>query len=201
MGRDHTDTWFFFGDSITLGVNDSEQPGGFVTRLALLGAREGAYTIPPATFYNLGARRQTLAQIEARFEQEYTARLMPGIRPRLAFCTGTVDIKGGASAAPLSRDVLRLVSRARAIAPTLFICPFPVADESSNKTLEEFGKLAEEACQSVQVPCINLFEDLLKAGFVSLITDAVHPGPQGNDLIARKLWKRAEMQAFLKIEA
>ena len=91
-GREHTDTWFFFGDSITLGVNDSEQPGGFVSRLALLGAREGAYSLPPATFYNLGARRQRLSQIEARFEQEYTARLMPGIRPRLAFCTGTVDI-------------------------------------------------------------------------------------------------------------
>ena len=111
MGREHTDTWFFFGDSITLGVNDSEQPGGFVSRLALLGAREGAFCLPPATFYNLGARRQKLSQIEARFEQEYTARLMPGIRPRLAFCTGTVDIKGGAGAAPLSNDVLRLVTR------------------------------------------------------------------------------------------
>ena len=200
MGREHTDTWFFFGDSITLGVNDSEQPGGFVSRLALLGAREGAYSLPPATFYNLGARRQKLSQIEARFEQEYTARLMPGIRPRLAFCTGTVDIKGGAGAAPLSNDVLRLVTRAKTIAPTLFICPFPVADEEANRTLEAFGALACEACKSVNVPCINLFPDLVQASFVDLLTDAVHPGPEGNALIAQKLWERKEMQVFLRVE-
>ena len=200
MGREHTDTWFFFGDSITLGVNDNEQPGGYVSRLALLAAADKAFAMPPATFYNLGARRQTLSQIEARFEQEYTARLMPGIRSRLAFCTGTVDIKGGADPVQLSRDVLRLVTRAKDIAPTLFICPFPVADETSNKALATFAALAKEACRSLNVPCINIFDALLAQDFCSLLTDAVHPGPQGNALIARLLWAQPELKTFLTVE-
>ena len=49
MGRAHTDTWFFFGDSVTLGVNDNVTPGGFVSRLALKGAQKGLYEFPPAT--------------------------------------------------------------------------------------------------------------------------------------------------------
>lgn len=94
MGRDHTDTWFFFGDSVTLGVNDNVTPGGFVSRLALKGAQKGLYEFPPATFYNLGARRQTMAQIQDRFKREYEARLMPGIRSRFAFCTGPLMRSG-----------------------------------------------------------------------------------------------------------
>ena len=200
MGREHTDTWFFFGDSITLGVNDTEQPGGFVSRLALLGAASGAYSLPPATFYNLGARRQTLSQIEARFEQEYTARLMPGIRSRLAFCTGTVDLAGDADPVRLSRDVLRLVARAREIAPTLFICPFPVKNETVSAAIATYGLLAEQACSSVNVPCINLYQQLQKDGFVSLLTDAVHPGPAGNALIARLLLDHPAIKTFLTVD-
>lgn len=200
MGREHTDTWFFFGDSITLGVNDNEQPGGYVSRLALLAAQDKAFAMPPATFYNLGARRQTLRQIEARFEQEYTARLMPGIRSRLAFCTGTVDIMGGTDPVQLSREVLRLVTRARDIAPTLFICPFPVADDTACRALATFAALARQACHSLNVPCISLFDSLIEQDFRSLLTDAVHPGPQGNALLARLLWAQPQMKTFLTVE-
>lgn len=199
MGRDNTDTWFFFGDSITLGVNDTEMPGGFVARLALLGAKQGFFELPPATFYNLGARRQKLAQIEARFEQEYTARLMPGIRSRLAFCTGTVDIMGGADPLELGRDLARLLAKAKGIAPTLFICPPPAAGEERSASIRAFGLAACEVCRNINVPCVNLYEDLVRADFTSLITDAVHPGPQGNQLIAELLMARPEIRTFLTV--
>lgn len=199
MGREHTDTWFFFGDSVTLGVNDTELPGGYVSRLALLSAQTGCCVMPPATFYNLGVRRQKLAQIEARFEQEYTNRLMPGIRSRLAFMTGTVDVKSGADPVALSRDLTRLLGKAKCIAPTLFICPPPVADEPSNKTLRTFAHLAQDVCKGLNIPCLNLFDDLMQAGFVSLITDAVHPGPRGNQMIADMLMDRPEIRTFLTV--
>lgn len=123
MGRDHTDTWFFFGDSVTLGVNDNVTPGGFVSRLALKGAQKGLYEFPPATFYNLGARRQTMAQIQDRFKREYEARLMPGIRSRFAFCTGTVDALRGTAPEAMAENLAGLLNEAKGIAPTLFICP------------------------------------------------------------------------------
>ncbi|WP_303193202.1 hypothetical protein [uncultured Desulfovibrio sp.] len=62
-----TPTWFFFGDSLTLGVNDDQMPGGWVSRLAVLGREVGLYGIPRATFYNLGARRQGTADVARRW--------------------------------------------------------------------------------------------------------------------------------------
>ncbi len=197
MGRDHTDTWFFFGDSVTLGVNDTEQPGGWVSRLALLGARHGTCALPPATFYNLGARKQRLAQIAARFEQEYQTRIIPGICSRLAFCAGTVDILGGAEPLSLTDELTRLLGRARSIAPTLFICPPPVAPETARQGLKNYGLLAADVCHGLNVPCINLFDELMDNGFTDLLSDAVHPGPQGNALLAERLFARPEMKTFL----
>lgn len=197
MGRDHTDTWFFFGDSVTLGVNDSEVLGGFVSRLALKGAGRGFYALPPATFYNLGARRQTLAQIDLRFEQEYTARLMPGIRSRFAFCTGTVDMLQGAAPDILARDLALLLSKAKRIAPTLFICPPPLADSEPCLHLKEFGLLAQDVCRKINIPCINLFDKLEAKHFTTLLTDHIHPGPEGNELVACLLLDQPEMATFL----
>ncbi len=197
MGRDHTDTWFFFGDSVTLGVNDTERPGGWVSRLALLGAAGGAYDLPPATFYNLGCRNQKLAQIDARFEQEYQARIIPGIRSRLAFCAGTVDILGGAEPLSLAAGLTRMLGRARAIAPSLFICPPPVAPDAARQGLRNFGLLAVDVCRGLNVPCINLFDELMERDFTALLTDAVHPGPQGNALLAERLFAQPEMKTFL----
>ncbi len=203
MGRSHTDTWFFFGDSVTLGVNDTEMPGGWVSRLALLAQARGLVNIPPDTFYNLGARRQSLAQIEARFEQEYRARLMPGIRSRLAFCTGTVDMKSGGEALSLARSLKGLLGRAREIAPVLFICPPPVAsaEREANEGLRAFSLLAREACAGLNIPCISLFDRLLAENFPALVTDAVHPGPQGNARFAELLLQDPKMVTFLSAQS
>ena len=52
-------TFFFFGDSITLGVNDAPA-GGWVGRFAGLAAQAGL-PVPPSTFYNLGVRKHAAA--------------------------------------------------------------------------------------------------------------------------------------------
>ncbi len=195
--RDYTDTWFFFGDSVTLGVNDTEQPGGFVSRLVLLGAEKGLCQYPPATFYNLGARRQKIAQIDARFEQEYTARLMPGIRSRLVFCAGTVDIMSGSAVPTLEEDLARLLGHAKNIAPALFICPPPALSEAHNQNLQAYALMAEGLCKSLNVPCVNIFDKLMANRLPELITDAVHPGPKGNALIAGLLLEEPVIRSFL----
>ena len=92
MPRAFTHTWFFFGDSLTLGVNDNRMPGGWVSRLVLLGQEAGLYRFPPATFYNLGARRQSTADLARRWRQEVDCRQMPGMVPHLVFCAGVVDM-------------------------------------------------------------------------------------------------------------
>ena len=200
MGRDHTDTWFFFGDSVTLGVNDSAMPGGWVSRLALKGAERGCYEYPPATFYNLGARRQKLADVAARFEAEYAARLMPGIRSRFAFCTGTVDALQGADPKSAAESLSSLLAKAVDMAPTLFICPPPLADEQACARLGRYATLAQEVCRKLSVPCANLFPELMDRGFAGMLTDGIHPGPEGNELFASLLMDKPETLAFLRAE-
>ena len=58
--------FYFFGDSITLGVNDAPA-GGWVARLAGLAGEKGL-PVPPDTFYNLGVRKNTSRMILERWE-------------------------------------------------------------------------------------------------------------------------------------
>ncbi len=201
MARERTDTWLFFGDSITLGVNASESPGGFVARLALLGAERGWYELPPATFYNLGARRQRLAQIRARLRAEHEARRMPGMVSRLALCAGTVDIMGGASPEEAARELAALLHEAGSVAPSLFLCPPPCADRAARERIGDFGARAEELCSRTGIPCVNLFPKLEALNFPELLTDSVHPGPRGNALIASLLAEEEKIEHFLRPEA
>mgnify|MGYP002597845982 FL=1 len=104
-----TPAWFFFGDSLTQGVNDCLMPGGWVSRLAVLAHKTGLCPIPRATFYNLGARRHGTADVAARWRQELENRLIPGMKPHLVFCVGVVDMAapgGGQPADPASMAAL-----------------------------------------------------------------------------------------------
>ena len=92
--RSTTETFFFFGDSLTLGVNDNAMPGGWVSRLVLLGSQAGWYDMPPATFYNLGVRRHTSTDIAARWQAEVASRQIPGTINHLAFCPGVAGGRG-----------------------------------------------------------------------------------------------------------
>lgn len=47
-------TFFFFGDSITLGVNDT-LAGGWIGRFAGLASQRAGLPVPPSTFYNLAS--------------------------------------------------------------------------------------------------------------------------------------------------
>ena len=82
--------FYFFGDSVTLGVNDAPA-GGWVARLAGKAAEKGL-NVPPDTFYNMGVRKNSSRDILARWEAEYKARAMEGCPATLVFCFGTVDM-------------------------------------------------------------------------------------------------------------
>lgn len=206
MSRDCTHTWFFFGDSLTLGVNDHTMPGGWVSRLALLGRREKLFAYPPATFYNLGARRQTTADVAARFEAEVQARQMPGIVQRLIFCVGVVDIVGPAGAEPgaVQRAAIELeglLERAKRIAPTLVICPPPVANVEKRQRIARLCAAQLDVCARLGVDYININAALAAdPEYMEDLTDGLHPGPTGNVVMAERLLVDARVRSFLTPE-
>ena len=70
--------FYFFGDSITLGVN--VLPKNSFYQLILDNLQE-KFSVPPTKFYNLGACKNSSGEILARFDNEFSARNLPGSTP------------------------------------------------------------------------------------------------------------------------
>ena len=203
MPQHTTPAWFFFGDSLTQGVNDFLMPGGWVSRLAALGHEAGLCPIPRATFYNLGARRHGTADIAARWRQEYERRLIPHMTPRIVFCLGVVDMAapgGGQPTTPAAAaDALRpVLEAATALAPTLLISPPPVADDAACRRIAELCGLQAALCANHGVPYAQV-HDLLAQNpdYMTDLSDGLHPGPRGCALMAQTLLLQDCMRAFM----
>ena len=191
--------FYFFGDSVTLGVNDAPA-GGWVARLAGKAAAAGLQ-VPPDTFYNMGVRKNSSAMILERWEREFQVRAIDGVPSFLLFCCGTVDMaapKGspnlpvGESAANV-REILRKAKEYGAIA--LISAP-PVKDEAHCARLESLCTAYAAICAAVDVPFIDIFHPLLEAGYVQDLADGVHPGPTGNEMIAEILMQAAPLKLW-----
>ena len=178
---------YFFGDSVTLGVNDAPA-GGWVARFAGKAEQEGLLKSPD-TFYNLGVRKNSSRMILDRWEEEYKVRTIEGVPSYMLFCFGTVDMAAprgsvnipiGESAAN-ARDILQAARQYGSVA--LMSAP-PVKDGEHNQRLDSLCTAYAAICASIGVPFIDVYHPLMKGGYVDDLSDGVHPGATGNDLIA-----------------
>ncbi|MTJ92531.1 MAG: lipolytic enzyme, G-D-S-L [Desulfovibrio sp.] len=198
-----TPAWFFFGDSLTQGVNDAVMPGGWVSRLAVLAHEAGLSPIPRATFYNLGARRHSTADLATRWRSELECRLIPGMVPRLVFCTGVVDMAapgGGQPAQPQLAAALldQLLAEAASVAPTLVISPPPVSDAAANARIGQLGKLQQQICAGRSVAFAQVYKILADtADYMDDLSDGLHPGAQGCTRMAQTLLAQECVRAFM----
>ncbi len=198
-----TPAWFFFGDSLTQGVNDCLMPGGWVSRLVVLAQEAGLCPIPRATFYNLGARRHGTADVASRWRNELEIRLIPGMKPHLVFCVGVVDVVapgGGQPADPAlaAQRLLPLLDEAAATAPTLVISPPPVKAAEANARIAQLCALQKDMCAQRGIAFAHVHE-LLKTNAVYMddLSDGLHPGPQGCAQMAQTLLALDCMRAFM----
>jgi lysophospholipase L1-like esterase len=190
--------FYFFGDSVTLGVNDAPA-GGWVARLAGKAAERGL-NVPPDTFYNLGVRKNSSRDILARWEAEYRARAMEGCPATLVFCFGTVDMAAphavpnvpvGESAAN-AREILM---KAKEYGSVVLVSAPPVKDEEHRQRIEALCTAYASIAKAVGVPFVDIFHPLMELGYVDDLADGVHPGPHGNEMIAGLL---ADSEAMKK---
>ena len=198
-----TSAWFFFGDSLTQGVNDALMPGGWVSRLAVMASEAGLCPIPRATFYKLGARRHRTAKIAARWRSELDNRLIPGMVPRLVFCTGVVDMAapgGGQPADPelAAAQMDKLLAQAAGVAPTMVISPPPVADAAASSRIGHLGKLQQQLCASRGIAFAQVYELLANTtDYMNDLSDGLHPGSQGCARMAQTLLAQECVRAFM----
>ncbi len=182
-------TLFFFGDSITLGVNDV-LAGGWVGRFAGLACGAGL-PVPPSTFYNLGVRKHSSRQIRDRWRSEYQCRINPASVPFLIFCFGTVDMAApnGEPVVPMMESLENtkaILLEASREAPVLLMSPPPVTNPDHQARIAELVMAQARLCAEYAIPYLNL-QEALPPVFLADLDDGLHPGAAGNRLIAEKL--------------
>lgn len=192
-------TFFFFGDSITLGVHDVAA-GGWVGRFAGLAAQAGL-PVPPSTFYNLGVRKHSSRHIRQRWLAEYRARLNTDTSPYLLFCFGTVDMAAlnGNEVVPLEESLANtraILEEAAEEAPLLLISAPPVKNPNHCRRISALNTACAELCRSLGLPYADIFAEL-SAPYIGDLADGLHPGGKGNRLIAQCLVRHPTVQEWL----
>ena len=183
-----------FGDSMVAGAGDPDHLG-WIGR-ALAGRRA-------ITLYNLGVRRETSADILARWEAEARPRRVADEPMRMVFSFGCNDahLQGGeprVTAAETLKNARAILTAAGALAPALMVGPPPVADPGVCARVEALNAALLALCGRLQVPFIDIFRPL-EAGGVwqaeAAAWDGAHPGAGGYqqmaDLVAaHPAWRR-----------
>jgi acyl-CoA thioesterase-1 len=180
----------FIGDSFVNGTGDDDGLG-WVGRVVAL-ARQGGRDV---TAYNLGIRRDTSADIAARWMREAKLRLPPEHDGRLVFSFGAndcADDDGGGGPRVKSADSVAnartILEAARDWLPTLMIGPASVA--SSADVSNRIGALSAEyaaLCEPLRVPYLDICRLTLTSAcweLEALAGDGAHPNRGGYALVA-----------------
>jgi lysophospholipase L1-like esterase len=177
----------FVGDSFVNGTGDPECLGW--TGRVCARAMQAGHQI---THYNLGIRRNTSADIAARWLGECELRLPPEIDGRVVFSFGANDtvIEDGqlrVSTKETLSTAQRLLSRASQLYPCLWIGPPPVGDDEHNKRIGALCAEFQELASWIEVPYLPVFGPLLEAKIwqeEALVGDGAHPQAGGYAVLA-----------------
>ena len=193
--------FFFFGDSITLGVN-VPQENGWVGRFAAGAMRQGL-PVPPTTFYNLGVRKHSSQQVLERWQEEFSRRSLPGMSAYCLFCVGTVDMATptGVPNVPLEESLAhtrRMLAQAGTQAAVLLMSPPPVVDAAHRERIRGLTRAQAALCQETGTPFLDIFAPLCRSeAYLADLADGIHPGQIGHALMAEYLLAHAEVKRWL----
>ncbi|BBK31364.1 lysophospholipase L1-like esterase [Stella humosa] len=184
----------FFGDSMVNGTGD-DACLGWVGR-ACAAARRGGRDL---TCYNLGIRRDTSADVLARWQGEADRRLPPEHDGRLVFSFGANDCCEGEDAgvrvAPhrVLANAETILATALKRRPTLMVGPFPICDPAVDRRTALLSAELAALCARLGVPFLEVFA--IAAGSAAWVGevaagDGAHPNAGGYALVAQAfdLW-------------
>lgn len=177
----------FFGDSFVNGTGDPAMLG-WVGR-ACAAARAGGAEL---TAYNLGIRRDTSADVRARWRDEARRRLPPGVNGRLVFSFGANDsvIEGDRPRVDpvVSAENLRnILIQANQLAPVLMVGPPPLGDSIRQASLAALCASFAAVCHEMSVPYLPVLTRLTDSRVwlqEAAQGDGAHPGAGGYQALA-----------------
>ncbi|PKR48517.1 DUF459 domain-containing protein [Thalassospira marina] len=204
----------FFGDSIVAGVRDA-QKGGWPMRL---GQRLLTDSKLDVTIYNLAIRAETSDDLKSRWEDDAKRRIAGEFPLVLVFGFGLNDAmhaqdRGEETTMRVSHaqslaNATDIMSRARAMAPTLWVGPQAVinggrSSQIVNERLEGLNQLFAETAKGMDIPYLDGFEHTrtddtwqraLRRG------DGYHPDTAGYDMLADMIWQWQGWKDAFEIE-
>lgn len=192
----------FFGDSMVNGTGD-DACLGWVGRICAAARRGGR----DLTCYNLGVRRDTSADVLARWQREAEVRLLPEHDGRLVFSFGANDCCpgediGGVRVAPgrALANAETILTVAVAWHPTLMVGPLPICDVAVDRRIRELSGDFAALCAHLRVPYLNVF-DLAAASdtWVREVAagDDAHPNEGGYAVVAGAVENWASWRAWI----
>jgi acyl-CoA thioesterase-1 len=192
----------FFGDSIVNGTGDDDALG-WVGRVMAAARRKRL----DVTYYNLGVRRDTSADIAQRWRAEAGKRFPPESRKRLAFSFGTNDCMSdphGNARVPHARtldNAKRILQEAAVVAPTIMLGPAPTLDQVLvDDRVRNISHDLEASCAEIGIPFLETFT------FVAACPawrreakegDGTHPNREGYAALAEFIWDWPELHRWL----
>ncbi len=192
----------FIGDSFVNGVGDADGLGwrGRVTAAALRAGLD-------LTAYDLGIRRNTSADILARWEGEAAARLPADQPRRLLFSFGTNDCADDGQGAPrLARaatlaNAEAILTRAMQLAPTVMIGPPPMLDDgAADDRIAGLERELDALCRRIGIPFLPVFGLLSGAAAWSTGAaqgDGTHPDAGGYAFLADEIFGWPAFRSWL----
>lgn len=172
----------FLGESFVNGTGDSTHLG-WTGRLCVALSNQG-YEV---TYYNLGIRRETSAELAKRWQAEVERRFPSVSDNRIVFSFGTNDtvLESGYPRVELTdslNNARQILSTAKQQYPVLMISPPPTADYEQRPRVQALSEGLTKLCQELDIPYLDVFTPLLKSSIWMQEVEAgdgAHPNAGG----------------------
>ena len=189
----------FVGDSFVQGTGDPECLG-WAGRVCARAARSQG----GVTYYNLGVRRDTSAEIHRRWREEMMRRLPPDVDGRVVLSFGTNDTTPQGRGARVALE--ESLGHARAILEEakpwrpLLVGPPYLSEPEQALRLRSLSHGLCVLCKELGVPFIEAFEALARSApwCADLAAhDGMHPRAEGYEALARLVLTSPAWQAWI----
>ena len=191
----------FIGDSFVNGTCDPDYLS-WTGRVCLWSRKMGC----DITYYNLGIRRETSADILVRWQAEVSCRLTLEEEGAMVFSFGVNDTtfekdKTRVSFEDSIENIRNILQEAKQRSPVLMVGPPPIADSEQNLRTSHLSRGFSSVCQQLNVPYLDVFTPLQTSrNWMSEVTanDGAHPGAAGYAELARLVQNWQAWLSWLK---
>lgn len=171
----------FIGDSLVNGTGDPECLG-WAGRICVTACRKGH----DLTYYNLGIRGETSADIQARWLGEVTERMFEGCDRRIIFSFGVNDttLENGKTRVEFNDSIQnaeQILKAAKLLCPVLMVGPPPVVDPGQSLRIAHLSKQFAWVCHGLSIPYLEVFTPLQTSVWLeeAAANDGSHPNSAG----------------------